>query len=94
MYTLFVNNLLLLREKQHERIINVIEHAKQDKYYLPIIYLVKRYGSLMGACKALKISHQRISHWNKQKSIPDAWKVLLHKKYQIPYKSFFEQLEK
>ena len=93
MYTLFVNNLLFLREK-HERITNVIEHAKQDKYYLPIIYLVKRYGSLMGACKALKISHQRISHWNKQKSIPDAWKVLLHKKYQIPYKSFFEQLEK
>ena len=93
MYTLFVNNLLFLREK-HERITNVIEHAKQDKYYLPIIYLVKRYGSLMGACKALKISHQRISHWNKQKSIPDAWKVLLHKKYQIPYKKFFEQLER
>ena len=64
-----------------------------DRFYLPLIYLVKRYGSLMGACKALKISHQRISHWNKQKSIPDAWKVLLHKKYQIPYKSFFEQLD-
>jgi len=64
-----------------------------DRFYLPLIYLVKRYGSLNGACKALKISHQRISHWNKQKSIPDAWKVLLHKKYQIPYKSFFEQLD-
>jgi hypothetical protein len=55
--------------------------------------VVKKHGSLNGACKALKISHQRISHWNKQKSIPDAWKVILHKKYQVPYKSFFEQLE-
>lgn len=64
-----------------------------DRFYLPIIYLVKRYGSLNASAKALKISQQRISHWNKMKSIPDPWKVKLHNKYQIPYKSFFEQLD-
>jgi len=64
-----------------------------DRFYLPILYVVKRHGSLNASAKALKISQQRICHWNKQKSIPDAWKVILHKKYAIPYKSFFEQLE-
>jgi hypothetical protein len=65
-----------------------------DKYYLPIIYLVKRHGSINSAAKALKISQQKLFYWNKQKHIPDEWKVILHKKYEVPYKKFFEQLEK
>lgn len=65
-----------------------------DKFYTPLIYVVKKHGSLFSACKALGISHQRIGHWNKKKSIPDEWKVVLHQKYGIPYKKFFEQLEK
>jgi hypothetical protein len=28
------------------------------------------------------------------KSIPDEWKMILHRKYEVPYKKFFEQLEK
>lgn len=64
-----------------------------DRFYTPLLYVVKKHGSLAGACKALGISHQRISHWNKHKSIPDAWKVVLHQKYDVPYKRFFEQLE-
>lgn len=65
----------------------------QDRFYLPLIYLVKRYGSLNASAKALGISQQRLFHWNKSKVIPDEWKVKLHKKYAIPYKSFFTQLE-
>lgn len=64
-----------------------------DRFYTPLLYVVKKHGSLNGACKALGISHQRISHWNAKKSIPDKWKVILHKKYEVPYKKFFEQLE-
>jgi molybdenum-dependent DNA-binding transcriptional regulator ModE len=64
-----------------------------DRFYTPLLYVVKKHGSLAGACRALGISHQRISHWNAKKSIPDAWKVVLHQKYDIPYKKFFEQLE-
>jgi len=56
-----------------------------DRFYLPLLYVVKKHGSLNGACKALGISHQRISHWIKNKSIPDVWKVKLHKKFEIPY---------
>jgi hypothetical protein len=65
-----------------------------DRFYKPLLYLVKKHGSLYSSCQALGISHQRISHWNHKKSIPDKWKVVLHKKYGVPYKSFFEQLEK
>jgi phage antirepressor YoqD-like protein len=65
----------------------------EDKYYLPIIYLVKRHGSINSAAKSLKISQQKLFYWNKQKHIPDEWKVILHKKYEIPYKKYFEQLE-
>jgi phage antirepressor YoqD-like protein len=67
--------------------------GKDDKYYLPIIYLVKRHGSINSAAKALKVSQQRLFHWNKMKSIPDEWKMILHRKYEVPYKKFFEQLE-
>ena len=28
------------------------------------------------------------------KAIPDKWKIVLHKKYGVPYRAFFEQLEK
>lgn len=71
----------------------MITEVKQDRFYKPLLYVVKKHGSLNGACHALGISHQLISYWNKNKSIPDTWKVLLHKKYAVPYKSFFEQLE-
>ena len=65
-----------------------------DKYYLPIIYLVKRYGSINHAAEKMGISQQKLFYWNKKKSIPDEWKIKLHQKYEIPYKSFFTQLEK
>jgi len=55
--------------------------------------LVKKHGSLNASAKALGISQQRIFHWNKMKVIPDEWKITLHKKYGVPYKSFFTQLE-
>ena len=64
-----------------------------SKYYKPIIYLVKRHGSLLGAAKALGVSHQLIFYWNRNRSMPDRWKVLLHKKYRVPYKYFFTDLE-
>ena len=67
--------------------------TKQDKYYRPLLYLVKEHGSLLQSCRALDISHQRLSHWNKKKAIPDEWKVYLHKRYKVPYSAFFEQLE-
>lgn len=66
---------------------------KNDKFYTPLIYVAKKHGSLLQCCKALGISHQLISYWNREKSIPDKWKVVLHKKYGVPYKAFFEQLE-
>jgi hypothetical protein len=65
----------------------------QDRFYIPLIYLVKKHGSLNASAKALGISQQRLFHWNKSRVIPDEWKVKLHKKYQVPYKSFFTQLE-
>jgi hypothetical protein len=65
----------------------------EDRFYLPLIYLVKKHGSLNASAQALGISQQRLFHWNKMKVIPDEWKVKLHKKYAIPYKSFFTQLE-
>lgn len=64
-----------------------------DRFYKPLLYVVKKHGSLNSACTSLGISHQLISYWNAKKSIPDKWKVVLHKKYGVPYKSFFEQLE-
>jgi len=64
-----------------------------DRFYIPLIYLVKKHGSLNASAKALGISQQRICHWNKMKVIPDFWKIQLHKKYGVPYKSFFTQLE-
>jgi hypothetical protein len=65
----------------------------EDRFYLPLIYLVKRHGSLNASAKALGVSQQRLFHWNKSKVIPDEWKVILHKKYAVPYKKFFEQHE-
>lgn len=64
-----------------------------DKYYTPLLYVIKKHGSLLQSCQALGISHQLISYWNRNKSIPDKWKVVLHTKYGVPYKVFFEQLE-
>jgi len=58
-----------------------------------LLYVVKKHGSLNASAQALGISQQRIFHWNKVKAIPDEWKVKLHKKYGVPYKSFFEQHE-
>ena len=68
-------------------------HSIKDRFYLPLIYVVKKHGSLNASAKALGISQQRIFHWNKMKVIPDEWKIVLHKKYQVPYKHFFTQLE-
>jgi hypothetical protein len=70
-----------------------VEKSTNDRFYIPLIYLVKRHGSLNASAKALGISQQRLFHWNKMKVIPDDWKIVLHKKYQVPYKSFFTQLE-
>ena len=67
--------------------------SKNDKYYLPIIYLVKKHGSINGAAKALGVSQQKLFYWNKNKIVPDDWKIRLHKEYQIPYARFFDQLE-
>jgi len=64
-----------------------------DRFYSPLIYLVKKHGSLNASAQALGISQQRLFHWNKMKVIPDDWKIVLHKKYGVPYKKFFEQLE-
>jgi len=64
-----------------------------DRFYSPLIYLVKKHGSLNASAQALGISQQRLFHWNKMKVIPDEWKIVLHKKYGVPYKKFFEQLE-
>jgi hypothetical protein len=69
------------------------DSMSQDRFYEPLIYLVKKHGSLNASAKALGISQQRLFHWNKTKGIPDDWKVKLHKKYLIPYKAFFTQLE-
>lgn len=73
-------------EKSTSRSIN-------DRFYTPLLYVVKKHGSLNASAQALGISQQRIFHWNKVKAIPDEWKVKLHKKYGVPYKSFFEQHE-
>jgi hypothetical protein len=70
-----------------------VEKSTKDRFYIPLIYLVKRHGSLNASAKALGISQQRLFHWNKTKGIPDDWKIVLHKKYLIPYKAFFSQLE-
>jgi molybdenum-dependent DNA-binding transcriptional regulator ModE len=70
-----------------------VETGTTDRFYIPLIYLVKKHGSLNASAKALGISQQRIFHWNKMKVIPDEWKIVLHKKYAVPYKSFFIQLE-
>ena len=70
-----------------------METGTADRFYIPLIYLVKKHGSLNASAKALGISQQRICHWNKMKVIPDFWKIQLHKKYGVPYKKFFEQLE-
>ena len=70
------------------------EDVKENReYYLPIIYMVKRHGSILSVAKALKVSHQLIGYWNRTRTIPDYWKVYLHKRYGIPYKAFFAQLD-
>ena len=68
-------------------------NMSQDRFYEPLLYVVRKHGSLNASAKALGISQQRIFHWNKMKVIPDFWKIHLHKKYGVPYKKFFEQLE-
>jgi hypothetical protein len=70
-----------------------MEKITNDRFYIPLIYLVKRHGSLNASALALGISQQRMWHWNVKKSIPDEWKIVLHKKYGVPYKYFFTQLE-
>jgi molybdenum-dependent DNA-binding transcriptional regulator ModE len=70
-----------------------VETNTKDRFYLPLIYVVKKHGSLNASAKALGISQQRIFHWNKMKVIPDEYKIVLHKKYGVPYKKFFEQHE-
>ena len=70
-----------------------VETGTTDRFYLPLIYVVKKHGSLNASAKALGVSQQRLFHWNKTKGIPDEWKVKLHKKYGVPYKFFFTQLE-
>ena len=63
------------------------------EYYKPLIYLVKRYGSLYATAKHLGVSHQLIRHWNRNRAIPDKWKKLMHDKYRVPYKCFFQQID-
>ena len=69
------------------------EQPNQPDFYLPLIYVVKKHGSMSSAAKYLKVSHQLLSYWNVKKMIPDGYKVLLHEKYGVPYKLFFEQLK-
>lgn len=64
-----------------------------ERFYKPIIYLVKRHGSMKRAAKCLGVSHQLLFYWNRKKTMPDLWKVYLHKKYRVPYKYFFTHLE-
>jgi len=63
------------------------------EYYKPIIYMVKRFGSLTNVAKHLGISYALIGYWNKKRYIPDAYKKLMHDKYRVPYKAFFQQID-
>ena len=55
--------------------------------------MVKRLGSLSNVARHLGVDRALVAHWNRERSIPDKWKKLMHDNYRVPYKSFFEQID-